>query len=647
MAENSQKKIVDLVDKLPEIYQPIFGYPEISIKASRQCEDRLVEIKKVYELLSVRLGRPLKVLDLGSSQGFFSFSLASLGAFVNGIDFLSENVDVCQEIALKFPTFKVKFETARVEDFVDKIKKDEYDLVLGLSIFHHIIHEHGKDRVNLMIKKIAEKISVGIFEIALAEEPLYWGSSQHRDPRDLLSEYSFVHEISRIKTHLSEITRPLYVASNNFWILNDQIGSFESWKDESHHLAQGIHMFTRRYFFSKEYLIKMYLISNHETIKGIKSKEYENLKEYEKEVRFLGRLKTPFITPRLITFGKNKNEAWLVRESLQGDLLSEVIESKKSYSEAQVLKDVIFQLTELEKIGFYHNDLRTWNVIIGSNGRANLIDYGSISDQPKDCTWPYNLLLSLLIFIHEVLKHEIINPNPIRSPLVSPLDLDEPYKSIFIDIFSRPIEKFSFKYVYEDILKRSKSVNHKDVIPSSVSIIELLQKKTVDLIDQFRHLNLHINSTQSHLDLTKIELKSTKEELNLAKAELDLARVILNSTKLQSSLAIKELDSTKSQLDLKVGELNAIYSCRGWRIVVSLRKVYLLIIPYGSIRRKIVRLVWKAIRNPHEFFIEIARKIKKQTITQSTFDDLDDLSPRARKIYLELKTDIENRKKNK
>ena len=649
MNNSDHKKIEILVNNLPEVYQPIFGHPNVSTKVSRQCEDRLIEIKKIYELFSVKLGRSLKVLDLGSSQGFFSFSLASLGASVHGIDFLSVNVDVCQALAKEFPKLKVKFETARIEDFINKVKKDEYDLVLGLSVFHHLIHEYGKDEVSLIIKKIAEKISVGIFEVALAEEPLYWGLAQHKDPRDLLSKYAFVHEISRIKTHLSDIVRPLYVASNNFWMLNDQIGSFESWKDESHFLAGGVHKFTRRYFFGKDLLVKMYLIGTEEHIGVV------NLREYKSEVDFLMLPNVPFTTPKLILCGKNKNEVWLVREQLAGKLLSEIIQSNKNYDERKVVKDILLQLVELEKKGLYHNDVRTWNIIINPKGEANLIDFGSISDQPNDCVWPDNIFLSFFIFIYEVLNHKIINPNPLRAPLLSPLDLKDPYKSVMIRLLSEPIEKLSFNYLYEEFFDSKKIFKFNELkIPGSILTIDIFQKKVLELLDKSRQDTNQVNSGAVELSLVRAVLDTTKSQLDTTKSQLDTTKSQLDTTKSQ-------LDTTKSQLDSKVNELNTIYSSRGWRIILLLHKLVRVFIPLGSKRRKVFGFVWKYLKIPFKLFVRVVRKMKnitiflfkssvtktKQVVKPSISKELDNLSPRARRIYNDLKGAIEKRSKNK
>ena len=72
-------RLKEAVNSLPEFYQPVYGHKEWNDKPLRNCEDRLPDIEKVYDHLSNELKRPLRVLDLGCAQGFFSFNIAHKG----------------------------------------------------------------------------------------------------------------------------------------------------------------------------------------------------------------------------------------------------------------------------------------------------------------------------------------------------------------------------------------------------------------------------------------------------------------------------------------------------------------------------------------------------------------------------------------
>jgi O-antigen chain-terminating methyltransferase len=103
----------DLVAGLPEVYQPIFGHPELCPTVSRRCDDRLAQVISVYRALETVFARPLRVLDLGCAQGFFSHNLSELGARVHGVDFLEANIAVCKAIAAERGDRGIVFETAR------------------------------------------------------------------------------------------------------------------------------------------------------------------------------------------------------------------------------------------------------------------------------------------------------------------------------------------------------------------------------------------------------------------------------------------------------------------------------------------------------------------------------------------------------
>jgi len=201
------------VDALPERYQPIYGHPELSTGVSRTCEDRLSDLMLLHDAVRAELGRPLRVLDLGCAQGFFSLSLAARGSLVVGLDYEPANVAVCQALAAEQSALDAVFLTGRIETFAELIGPDDFDLVLGLSVFHHLVHEHGVDVIRGLIGHLAAHIPHGIYELALRSEPLYWGPSQPEDPRTLLAGYGAVSRVGEHATHLSTIARPLFFVS--------------------------------------------------------------------------------------------------------------------------------------------------------------------------------------------------------------------------------------------------------------------------------------------------------------------------------------------------------------------------------------------------------------------------------------------------
>lgn len=432
-----------LISVLPELYQPIFGHASCQdMTVSRECLDRLAPITQLYQALESQLNRPLRVLDLGCAQGYFSFSLAKLGATVHGVDYLEANIAVCQALARQYPELKTSFQTGRVEDILTRLVPEQYDLVLGLSVFHHIVHDLGIASVQNLMFQFADKITAGVFEMALASEPVYWGKSQPENPRQLLESFSFVHELSQHKTHLSSLTRPLYMASNRYWYLSGQAGAFERWQTDSHELAAGNHQKTRRYFFGNGYIIKVYDL-DHKTLGDA------NLQEYCNETHFLENPPPHYGSPRLLLHGRHKNEAWLVRECLPGQLLLDIIQAGKPYDSASILKAILEQLAMLESKGLFHSDVRTWNVLVDAEGVAKLIDYGAISKEQKDCGWPYDVFLSFFIFVYEISMRHVGSQVPLRTVALSPYRLESPYREWALRFWSYPSTEWRFSLMLQ------------------------------------------------------------------------------------------------------------------------------------------------------------------------------------------------------
>lgn len=437
MGSNSTGRIADLVAELPELYQPIFGHPEYKHGAARASEDRLATVASIQDALRDLLGRPLRILDLGCAQGFFSLSLASLGNVVHGIDFLDKNIAVCQALADCNPHLRVSFKHGRIEEVLSEVKVGEYDLVLGLSVLHHIVHEQGARQVSDMLAVLAEKVPAAIFELALASEPLYWASAQPDNPVRLLDGFAFTHELGRHSTHLSDIARPLYFASNTYWYLDGVYGRFREYKNRSHKFAADVHLGSRRYFLGDSEVVKVFRLDE-----GIGP---QNVEDLARESAFLSNPPPGFNAPEIKLAGRSKYEAWLVREKLNGETLLEIIQSDRDFDARQVLREILRQCVVLEKNGLYHSDIRTWNVLVGSDQSVHLIDYGSIGSNQRDCVWPTNLYLAFLTFVHEVVGAYTSNPLPVRDVVISPNRFPGPFRYWVSALWARPVAEWSFE----------------------------------------------------------------------------------------------------------------------------------------------------------------------------------------------------------
>ena len=484
--------IKKLVSNLPEVYQPIYGHPELSDKVSRTCSDRLEHIARIHDALSQQLGRPLKVLDLGCAQGFFSLGLASRGATVHGVDYLDENVKVCQALARENPSFKVDFEVGRVEKIITRLEPGQYDMVLGLSVFHHIIYEHGVESVKTMFDHMAAHIAVLVFELALRTEPLYWAEAQPENPRALLASMAFVHEIAHHGTHLAAIPRPLFVASNQYWILDGEARKFDTWSTHPHAWAHGIYQGGRRYFFGTDSILKQYRLN-------VQLSD-ANKKHFNREAQFLQSPPEGFSAPALIACGEQNDEAWIAMQRLPGRLLLDLLKQEQDVNDRKILLTVLEQLAALEAAGLYHDDVRTWNVLVTEDGTTHLIDYGSISTQAQDCVWPSNLFLSFFIFVHEVATGEIDDPRLLRTVTISPYSLPLPYRSWAIALWKRPFNEWSFQLMHKTLQALPENVAEEAPLRAEdawmQAIEELLQRQK----HYIHHIDKHIEASLSRAE---------------------------------------------------------------------------------------------------------------------------------------------------
>ncbi|WP_369934240.1 methyltransferase domain-containing protein [Xanthomonas tesorieronis] len=434
--------LADLVAALPEKYQPIYAHPELSSDASRGCEDRLVLIRDCAKRLEGALGRRLRVLDLGCAQGYFSLNMAADGHSVHGVDFLDRNVAVCQALASDSGLAGATFECASIEDFLARLQPGQYDLVFGLSVFHHLVHAHGVDKVRELFGKLADSTIAAIYELALREEPLYWGPSQPERPEDLLHPYAFRRVLGFQPTHLSGIERPIYFASARYWFLGDELSKIIAMRFESHSDAMGSHRGTRRYFFGEGTILKQLALDDE-------ARGALNLLEYEREVAFLSNVPPGFAAPRLVRAFRDERCAWIVREMLPGRLLSEVMSAHEPYAYERVFDDLLAQLVVLEDAGLYHNDVRCWNILVSPESSVTLIDYGAISADATDCAWPDDLFLALLITFREVIQGHVKKPDPLRRPLLDVSMLPLRYQAAFLKLFAMPRPQWRYRLLQE------------------------------------------------------------------------------------------------------------------------------------------------------------------------------------------------------
>jgi O-antigen chain-terminating bifunctional methyltransferase/kinase len=224
----------DLLSKITDPYQPLYqsdvpwapiydaseiSYTPLRAEASRQ---RLLAILGRLGDVKEKLGRGhLRILDLGCAQGYFSLSLCN--SFTNsvlGVDHDPANIALCNHLAERRfgdllerqEKFTVRFECAKVEDVMGRIRPGEFDVVLALSVFQHVCHDIGWEAVRDKLTALAKKAPVLFVELAQPGEPKYWARALPPIDRDILAGYSSITELGRYQSHFNETMRPMYLA---------------------------------------------------------------------------------------------------------------------------------------------------------------------------------------------------------------------------------------------------------------------------------------------------------------------------------------------------------------------------------------------------------------------------------------------------
>jgi O-antigen chain-terminating methyltransferase len=516
----------DAVAALPEKYQPIYGHSELSDNASRTSEDRVAHIVRVYDLISSHLKRPLRVLDIGCAQGFFSFSLAEKGATVVGIDMDPKNIDVCESLKALYPQFDTNFRVDRAENVIRGLQDGQFDIVLGFSVLHHIVNDNGFYYALDLVKHLADRSGLLIAELALKSEPLYWAKYLPENERDILKPFPFVAELARNRTHLSNVERPIFIASGRFCVFGNYVQTFFRSSTKSNALARDAFNGTRSYYFNDDAIVKVYRFDGPHV--------HTNRRDMEIERNNLLSLPSDVTATELLEHGSTAMEGWNVLKKTPGSLLSEMITNRAKFDGNQVINDILRQLAFFETKGLYHNDVRLWNIIVGEN-KAGLIDFASITPVKSDCSWPGDLFLSFFLLIHEIFEVDNKGAVSDRHGRINPFSLPVEHRGWAIKFWQRPRSSWSFKEMLTDFEGRGGdeliSESNADYWTSALETAMSIQRyEFADLSWRFEQLRqdvtakLNANTHERPLSKDQDDIVQLSREVAAVRSELDEIR---------------------------------------------------------------------------------------------------------------------------
>lgn len=467
--------VENIVDRLSEVYHPVFGHPELSSLARRESEERLEQVLNVHNALVNLHGRPLKVLDLGCALGYFSFNLAQLGAEVIAIDADPVCVELCRELSNENPTLSVRTLNMTVEESLAHLEGEKFDLVLGLSIFHHIAHAAGFEAARALVRSLVVENSVLVCELAEKEEPVYWAEALPENPASFFDSTAFVVEIGRFGNHLSSSTRGLWVASDSVWVLGSTAGFFDSFSEKSHEFAGDYHQGTRKYFFGPETVLKKYTLGS--------VLDQRNLTEVKREVEYLANFSPSAKTPELIFEGKLGDSYWIAQSRLNGYSPLEGRRFRDGINPISYIESLIDELEALEGRQLLHTDIRSWNTLVTSDGDVTLVDFGAVVPKVSGDRNNGEAVFRFLCLALEVFEGMSRDPDVDPWLVLSPASFPESMQSWVITIMEHDAYSLNFSDIAEwfrnrDSLRPSRAGIHE----TWLDLFATLEKEHKDMI---------------------------------------------------------------------------------------------------------------------------------------------------------------------
>ncbi len=352
-----------------EHYQPVYGLPPALFETNpkRTCLERAQAIERYFgnDL------RGLRVLDIGSSLGYFCFFLADRGALTEGWDFNFKNCQV-SNLAKKVNGIEAARFHFRALDSqtVEQIPYDTFDCVLGLSVFHHVALYNGFDYAQDLLARLLDRVPILIIEMANKSEDVgsEWKEFLPQDEMEFFARVKdcTIETLGAFDTHLSETKRTMYVVKRKLVTVNSHRYSVDR-ELYRPHKEFAFSAMERRYFLTKDHFVKAYGMDDR-----------NNFRQIINEINILHCIEDAGIKRvcRLVDYELGTRRVSLVLSRVSGSLLSETLDSLSFEARDKAAGQVLEILTELERAKIFHNDIRSWNVMIDEQGGPFLIDFG-------------------------------------------------------------------------------------------------------------------------------------------------------------------------------------------------------------------------------------------------------------------------------
>jgi SAM-dependent methyltransferase len=201
-------------------YQPLYGVEDDpdapGWTTTRGTDER-------WAMMEPHLPSTGSALDIGSQHGWFTFKLAERGLFAIGVDHAERSVRISQSLAMYNGAGRATFLHAKVDPETARFLPT-VDVVLFMSVFHHLVRRGGLEEAELCTKRLAERCRHQmVFDTGGPDHPKKkWGEKlafMGSSPRDWVGEFllsvgfSDVTHIGDSIAHPAESPRALMLAT--------------------------------------------------------------------------------------------------------------------------------------------------------------------------------------------------------------------------------------------------------------------------------------------------------------------------------------------------------------------------------------------------------------------------------------------------
>lgn len=371
---NDVAALLALHASLPEPRQPAWGIG-VAADATKRAHDQRIEAMLPLLQALPREGS-LRILDIECAQGYFSLAiahaLAARGCAVEvlGVDRREENIEFCEALAAHHGISARFVCSAFDKEFVRRQEHAHWDvvLVLGEPMAALDADEEETIAVTSLLRAHAHVI---FCEMPEDRRP---HSSRRMPGHRLVASGAFSRRLAPSLRLPGGAVRNLYACSDHLAWVGARWFAFDRVADRSHAGVPDSFASQRRFFLGAEAIVKRFRgDGRHGAFNRAElAAEAEALQALHGE---RGRY------PGVLAQADDGDVVWLAREFLPGELLSERMASGKIDRNA-VARGLLGELVHLESRGFYHADLRCWNVLLDGEA-VRLIDFGALVRTPS------------------------------------------------------------------------------------------------------------------------------------------------------------------------------------------------------------------------------------------------------------------------